>query len=365
MRWPKQVQNERLENLGCKIRIEEETLIRFLKPKKFLPSSFVLFTSGTTDRPKAARLRLEALLANAQEVNRCTNFQAEDRWTLSLPLFHVGGLGILLRATIASGTLCLSPHERSATHLSQVPTQLYRAWPISPRLKAVLLGGAPITETPERLPIIATYGLTEMGSAVLARRNPVWHSGHCFLGFPLPGREIELRAGEIWVRGQCRFDGYGTDNVFDKNGWFATGDLAICHPEWGYAIVGRKDNLFISGGENVQPEEIERELKTHPAVVEAMVIPRRDPEYGARPVAFIQSIRPIPQQEWHRRLEQTLPKFKIPLSFLPWPEEIEAGKGGRKKLFDILNANTKALDTIFLVPTTSLAVRSDQICPKK
>jgi hypothetical protein len=96
-----------------------------------------------------------------------------------------------------------------------------------------------------------------------------------------------------------------------------------------------------------------------------MVIPRRDPEYGARPVAFIQSIRPIPQQEWHRRLEQTLPKFKIPLSFLPWPEEIEAGKGGRKKLFDILNANTKALDTIFLVPTTSLAVRSDQICPKK
>ncbi len=136
----------------------------------------------------------------------------------------------------------------------------------------------------------------------------------------------------------------------DKAGWFHSGDLG-CFDKEGYLIVsGRKDNLFISGGENIQPEEIEEQIRNIPGVEEAVVVPVNDPEFGQRPVAIlkiqqtrrkVQEARGKRNQDLNTRyqipkikykmegvrqyLRKVLPGYKVPDYFLPWPEEVSKG----------------------------------------
>ncbi len=302
-------------------------------------ADLLLFTSGSTGIPKCAHLTLNNLLVNAQGLLKTVDLSAGDCWLLSLPLYHVGGLGILFRCLLARASFSLTPHA-PITHLSYVPTQLYRSWPIYPRLKTILLGGAPLGPIPPELPIVGTYGLTEMASAVLAKKNPTR-----FLGFPLPGREVKLEQGEIFVRGPCLFLGYGTERTED---WFATGDLGAFDPVEGFAITGRKDNLFISGGENIQPEEIEQHLAEHPKIIEAIVIPQLDREFGARPVVFTRSS--ISLDEIREFLSERLPKYKIPIAHFSLDETTENGlKISRKKLFEQLNGESNFSHLKFLI----------------
>jgi O-succinylbenzoic acid--CoA ligase len=174
-------------------------------------------------------------------------------------------------------------------------------------LRCLLLGGAPIGIVSDRLPLYTTYGLTEMGSIVTVN------------GQVLPGREVRLAAdGEILVRGACLFQGYlGQDRPID---WFATGDLGR-YEKGRLVIVGRKDWMFISGGENIQPEEIEAQLHAMPEVIEAAVVGKEDAEFGKRPVAFVRAYHPFTLQQMHDFLRHRLPKFKIPIA-LYFIEEI-------------------------------------------
>lgn len=305
----------------------EEALAR-LSPKLFLsegpprvfsatpsaPASVFLFTSGSTARPKIAVLSLESLLANA---THSVPLEPGDRWLLSLPLYHVGGLGILLRCHLTGATPVFDPSDPSITHLSWVPTHLYRMTPVYPRLKYLLLGGAPFAAPyPQRLPLTLTYGLTEMGSMVAARLHPPLIDGVYHLGPPLPGREVRIALdGEILVRGKTLFSGYWENNsLTPPPEWFPTGDLGKWHPTEGLAIVGRKDWQFISGGENIQPEEIETHLLQMPSVLEAAVIAKPDPEFGARPVAFVKASSPLTLSQVTSFLEQRLPKYKLPIA---------------------------------------------------
>ena len=297
------------------------------------PSSFLLFTSGSSGMPKIAILTLEHLLASARAAVHFLSLQSNDRWLLSLPLHHVGGLGILFRCLLARAVITLQPSDPFITHLSYVPTQLYRAWPIYPQLRAILLGGAPICNIPQELPIISTYGMTETSSLVLARKN----SAH-FLGFPLRGRELKLAEdGELLVRGNTVFQGYLNEpSPFDADGWFPTKDLAVFDPQEGFAIAGRKDNQFISGGENIQPEEIERALLQHPAVLEVIIAPKADPEFGFRPVAYVRSVdETFDLNTMQRFLLDRLPKYKIPIALFSLPET--ALKPSRKGIFEMVN----------------------------
>jgi O-succinylbenzoic acid--CoA ligase len=276
------------------------------------PQSLFLFTSGSTATPKIAVLSLENLLASASSFSH-VDLQPGDRWLLSLPLFHVGGIGIVLRCILARATIVLAPQDPAITHLSYVPAQLYRATPVYKKLKCLLLGGAPVASYPENLPVYITYGLTEMGSWVAARKNPPKIDGHFHLGAPLPGREIQIaHDGEILVRGTTLFQGYWEQGKLRAPGeWFATGDIGID----GLAILGRKDWQFISGGENIQPEEIEQHILQIPAVIEAVVLPQSDPEFGQRPVAVIRASDPsfdLPRLQ--RALQEHLPKYKIPIA---------------------------------------------------
>ncbi len=261
------------------------------------PQSLLLYTSGSTASPKIALLSLSNLVANASTAIEALDLKPKDQWRLTLPLYHVGGIGILIRSILARATIVLDDSP-DTTHLSYVPTHLYRATPIYRKLRCLLLGGAPISSYPKHLPIFTSYGLTEMGSMVTLNGNI------------LPNREVRLAEdGEIFVRGPSLFQGYlGEPPISD---WFGTKDLGS-FINGKLEILGRKDWMFISGGENIQPEEIERELSGMEQVLEAVVLPIDDPEFGKRPVAVVRAGTPFTLQQMETYLREKLPKYKIP-----------------------------------------------------
>ncbi len=262
------------------------------------PGTLLLYTSGSSAEPKIAVLTLDNLLANAISVVKAVELKPNDQWRLTLPLHHVGGIGIVIRCILARATIVLDDSP-NITHLSYVPTHLYRATPIYKHLRCLLLGGAPIGNYPNHLPIYTTYGLTEMASMVSLN------------GDILPNRELKIAEdGEILVNGPCLFQGYFGEK---RSGWFPTKDLGR-FVNGKLEILGRKDWMFISGGENIQPEEIEQKLLDFPEVIEAAIIPIDDPEWGKRPVACVSAKKPFTLQEMQERLLSYLPKFKIPIA---------------------------------------------------
>ena len=309
----------------------------------------ILFTSGSTGSPKAVVHSLSSHFFSALGANELMPLYPGDRWLLSLPLYHVGGLAIFFR-TLLSGAAMVIPSKNKSlvetlqsqkvTHLSLVPTQLQRLLQTSlgkdnlRRIKIILLGGAtipkPLLEQTSELGlnVQTTYGSTEMASQVSTGKNEPY--------LVLPFREVRIAAdNEIEVRGKTRFLGYldeaGLHRPFEKNGWFKTGDLGkwcIEDPKnQGYkdslTILGRKDNMFISAGENIHPEEIESCLLQFRPIEEAIVVPVKDSEFGERPVAFVKSKESVPESELRQFLEKRLPRFKVPDLFLPCPELAE------------------------------------------
>ncbi|MDP1607952.1 MAG: AMP-binding protein [Chlamydiales bacterium] len=275
-----------------------------------------LMTSGTTGEPKLAVLTCHQLFANAYGVLDLLGLQPGDRWLLNLPLFHVGGLSILIRCLLAKAAVVSDADCPSITHISSVPTQLYRATPVYKTLRCLLLGGAPVSHYPQSLPVFVTYGLTEMGSMVLAKKDPA----DGYLGFALPHRNVRLAEdGEILVGGECLFQGYWEQGrLIPPEPWFPTKDVGHFDPRRGFKILGRKDFQFISGGENIQPEEIESYLLQIPGVEEAVVAPRKDPEFGARPVAFV--VGSLDRKTMRAWLSAHLPSYKIPVDLILLPQ---------------------------------------------
>ncbi len=261
------------------------------------PESVLLYTSGSAGNPKIAVLSLSNLITSASSALRAVDLRPQDQWKLSLPLYHVGGIGIMMRCILARATMVLD-ESPDVTHLSCIPTHLYRATPVYKKLRCLLLGGAPISSYPQHLPVYTTYGLTEMSSIVTLN------------GEVLPDREVRLADdGEIWVRGPCLFQGYLGEKI--SRDWFPTGDLGKF--ENGLVITGRKDRMFISGGENIQPEEIERELLALPEVLEAVVLAKEDAEFGKRPIAAVRAQMNFDLKRMQSALSNRLPKFKIPI----------------------------------------------------
>ena len=143
-------------------------------------------------------------------------------------------------------------------------------------------------------------------------------------GSPLTEDTLRIWDGEIQVRGKTRFLGYlnqeGIDTPFDNEGWFATGDLGRFDDAGNLHVSGRKDNMFTSGGENIQPEEIEERLCAVDGVVQAVVVPVHNAEFGMRPAAFVRQ-EGTAHSDVHLAavLSEYLPDYKIPFAFFPWP----------------------------------------------
>jgi O-succinylbenzoic acid--CoA ligase len=335
------------------------------KPKEFgydeeQPAT-IIFTSGSSGEPKAAMHTLGNHYYNALGSNQNIPVQLEDCWLLSLPIYHVGGLAILFRAVLGGGAVVIpdqtSDLESSITkfkpsHISLVPTQLYRLLQKNEiieelgRMKAILLGGGPIPDSLIRqsldigLPTHTSYGSTEMASQVTTTGMGDSPEKLRTSGKLLPHRELQISSeGEILVKGRTLFRGYSDGNQLskarDNQGWFHSSDMGYLDDDGYLTVTGRLDNLFISGGENIQPEEIENAILQIVGVLNAVVVPVKDEEFGERPAAFVKTEKGRTDfTKIKRYLEKELPCFKVPDYFLPWPKDFldEGMKLNRKSL---------------------------------
>jgi len=315
----------------------------------------IVFTSGSSGHPKAAVLTYGNHYYSALGANMNIRLHSEDKWLLSLPLCHVGGLGIVFRCLQSGAAMVLAKDKEPlqavmsrhrVNFISVVTTQLYRLLAdgipaeATEKLRAIIVGGGPcspalLRQTRERKwPVYASYGLTEMGSQVTAVRPGTPPEKQTTAGAVLRYRQLRLAEdGEIHVRGSTLFAGYRERDQLHKpfgpGGWFATGDLGEMDPDGNLTVLGRKDDLFISGGENMYPQEIEQALCSLNGIQNAWVVPKEDAEFGHRPVAYIESDERKDPGEIKEALAAILPGFKIPVAIHAWPTELE--QGGIKK----------------------------------
>lgn len=346
-------------------RVKGQRLFSSLKFSSFLKSSVaedrqwsypddqdttILFTSGSSGEPKAVCHRFANHYYNAKGANEHIPITAGDRWLLSLPLFHVGGLGIVFRSLLGGGAIVIAPEKEKIsqalrryqlTHLSVVTTQLY--WllqdqnnaPLLRKLKAILLGGSPVPEplihqsVQHRLPVYTTYGLTEMASQV-ATSMPLTTEDPFPQAKILNYRQVRISPqGTILVRGETLFKGYVEGAhvrlPLTEEGWFETNDMGHLTSDGCLTVIGRRDNMFISGGENIQPEEIEQHLCQLEAIEEAVVVPVGHEEFGFRPIAFVKKKKEasVKKEEIVAHLQKYLPKFKIPDRLYDWPGHVK------------------------------------------
>jgi o-succinylbenzoate---CoA ligase len=279
----------------------------------------VVHTSGTTGRPKAVELTYGNHAASALAAADALGVHPDDRWLCPLPLFHVGGLGVLIRSVINATTARV--HDRFDTGAvkdaleggevslaSLVPTMLVRLRAAglgrAPGLRAIALGGGPIPAglldwaRGAALPVVPVYGMTETCSQVAAG-SP---------GRPLRGVELEIAAdGEILVRGPMVARG-----SLAPDGWLHTGDLGHLDQDGGLHVDGRVKELIVTGGENVAPIEVEQVLLSHPAVADAGVAGRPDPEWGEAVTAFVVLRRPATADELRAWCRERLAPHKTP-----------------------------------------------------
>jgi o-succinylbenzoate---CoA ligase len=265
----------------------------------------VIYTSGTTGRPMAVSLTHRNHSASAVASAWNLGVHPNDRWLGVLPLFHVGGLAVLLRSALYGTTAVLHDsfdvervkaafEDGEVTLASLVPTMLRRLVDAglgeAPALRAVLLGGGPVPRdllewsAEHGFPALQTYGMTQTSSqiATLTAAEAVTKRGSA--GRPLLGVELSISdEGEILVRGPMVSPGA----LDARTGWLHTGDRGRLDADGHLWVEGRLKDVIVSGGENVACAEVERVLEEHPAVVEAAVVGLPDPEWGEVVTAFV------------------------------------------------------------------------------
>lgn len=273
----------------------------------------VLYTSGTTGRPKGAVLSRRAFVASARASALNLPWSANDRWLLCLPLCHVGGLSVLTRCLFARQ--CVVLHRKfderavlnsiewdQVTIASFVPTMMHRLLAEDARgalskLRAVLLGGAAtamdiLRASAERsIRIRTTYGLTETCSQVSTQGERDWNTIELGSGVLLEGTEVRVlrddgtrcepnEVGALIVRGQTLFSGYLHQEPRAMDEWFSTGDFGFFDEHGRLHIVARRTDLIVTGGENVYPLEVERSLDAIEGVRASLVFGVDEPRWG-------------------------------------------------------------------------------------
>lgn len=269
-------------------------------------------TSGSTGTPRLVELSRRAVLASARASAQNLGWHDDDRWLVCLPLSHTGGLSIVIRCLLArravvlfeasSGGLLaeaerLADVAQTATLISLVPSLLERLLDIGftppAQLRAVLLGGSGCSPAlarrahAARIPLLTSYGLTETASQVVTRRyaerfEPLPERDGCVSsGHPLPGVQLALRDGSLALRAESRLTRYvGATSPLDSEGWLCTADRGELGAAGELYVRGRSDDVIVSGGENVDPLEVEAVLLSLPGVTAACVVGTPSPQFG-------------------------------------------------------------------------------------
>nr|WP_249132520.1 long-chain fatty acid--CoA ligase [Bradyrhizobium diazoefficiens] len=314
----------------------------------------IVYTSGTTGRPKGAVLRQEALFWNGVMSQHMHNMTSDDHVLTVLPFFHVGGLNIqttpalqlgatvTVHARFTPDTALAAIEQERPTLTVMVPAIIqavseHPAWTATDlsSLKAVATGS---TIVPPHLierfvardvPVLQVYGSTETCPIAiytrlggdLSRPGSTGLAGLCCEARVVDhsGREVPAGTpGEIAVRGPNVFLEYWGNETATRDalhdGWYRTGDIGLCDADGHFWVRDRKKNMIISGGENVYPAEVERVLLEHPDVSECAVIGRPDPRWDEVPVAYVirKSGCRLDADELRTHVQAQLARYKVP-----------------------------------------------------
>ena len=318
-------------------------------------AALVLFTSGTTGDPKGVRLTLGNLTASATASAFRLGVSPDDRWLCCLPVYHMGGLAPVFRTVTYGTTLVLQREfdaretldiidEYGVTGVSLVPTQLSRLLDADGEragsaaagrhlttLETVLLGGAPAPKslleraTSAGVSVFPTYGLTETASQVATARPAEARTYPGTVGQPLYGTTVTLvsdgdpvepgEQGELVVDGPTVTPGYlDSDTTRDAFGEFGlhTGDVGYQDEDGRLWVTGRRDELLLTGGELVAPEEVAETIRAHPDVVDAAVVGLDDEEWGERVAALVVSETTLTATDIREFCRERLAGYKLP-----------------------------------------------------
>ena len=336
----------------------------------------ILYTSGSTGRPKGAVLPHRQIYWNAAATTTAWELGADDVAPVSTPFFHTGGWNVFATPLWhRGGTIVLVDgfdaddflrmmEEEGCTVALTVPTQLLMLaesprWgrPL-PRLRRFVSGGAPCPAALAARVRAAGYtfregyGLTECGPNCFAITDAEAVARPGSVGWPVPYLEMRLDAGdgreaaagepgELLLRGPQVFSGYlrnpaQTAEAFTADGWLRTGDLALRDADGAYHICGRRKEMYISGGENVFPAEVEAALADCPGVAEAVVVGVPDDKWGEVGRAFVvaRADALLEEAEVVAYARSRLAGYKVPRAVFIVPEipRLGSGKPDRRAL---------------------------------
>ena len=342
-----------------------------------LHSSLILFTSGSTGKPKAVVHTFKSLYESVKAMDSSFSLSSNDLWLSSLPLYHIGGFMILVRSLL-SGCGVIFPNnlkheavidamaESNPTHVSLVSTTIKKFidedTEPNNNLRYVFLGGGPLS--PEicsqavdaGFPIVKVYGSTETCSMVAALKSTDIYVKPDSVGFAL-SREIKIIIkDEVESKGQSKYSSVGSllissPTMFKEyyndelstnskivNGFYHTGDYGWFDNEGYLYIESRREDIIITGGENVNAKEVEEALLSLHEVVDNFAFGIKDEKWGQIVCAAI-VCENLSEREIKSRLKEKLAGFKIPKKFF-FVSEIprnEMGKVNRNKLMNGLN----------------------------
>lgn len=340
---------------------------------------FIIYTSGTTGFPKGAIYTYKMAFWNAVNTQLRLDITSRDHTVICMPPFHTGGWNVLLLPFLLQGgsfTLLRKfdasivmklLEDEEATLFMGVPTMLKMMAEVEEfqsvsleSLRYFIVGGEamplPLIELWEKkgIPVRQGFGLTEVGPNVFSlhhddaiRKIGSIGTPNFFVEAKLmkeDGAEAEAgEAGELWLKGPVTTPGYwnnpsATEAAF-VDGWFKTGDILQVDEEGYYFVKDRIKNMFISGGENVYPAEIERLLQTHPAIEEVAVVGVPDQRWGEVGKAILISKDPsLTQQDVLEFCYGRIARFKIPkhIHFTDAIPKTESGKIDRKALGNLI-----------------------------
>lgn len=314
------------------------------------PEPLVVETSGSTGRPKRVVLSRRAVLASVTATER--RLGARGRWLLTLPVSYVAGLQVVCRSLVAGHRpVLLEEHpsfvaatasmgdDPAARFVSLVPTQLHRMLDVPEEVAAlrtfhtVLLGGGPVDAglraraAEAGVRVVATYGSSETAG------------GCVYDGYALDGVALAIgRGGRIRIGGPTLFDGYEGDPELTasvlEDGWFLTSDAGRLDEDGRLHVLGRLDDVVVSGGVNVPTPAVAARLRAHPGVVAAEVLGVPDEEWGNRVVAFVVAPDGLSLEEARAWVGEAHPRSWAPRRLLVLDEMplLENGKPDRVRL---------------------------------
>ncbi len=318
----------------------------------------IMNTSATTGEFKSVPVRWRQFYSHAKASQKSLGVTDEDNWLVILPMYHISGLAILIRSLYNGTQITILEkfdedqvikliESNTINMISIVPTMLNRIinWIGKHNLRVVLVGGEFIPKAlveksiSKNIPIYKTYGMTETTSQ--STTFPVLEHPEKIdsVGLPIEGVEIHIQdpdekgIGEVLVKSPMLMDGYiGKESI---NGYFNTEDLGFIDENGFLYILDRRQNLIISGGENIYPKEIENVLYAHPQIIECAVVGKKDEKWGQVPVLYV--VSSLNEEAILGYLSERLAKYKLPkkIIYLDKLPKNASGKVLKKNLIEV------------------------------